>query len=333
MESKEIFVRFLAASDRIANSWNLEEGFSGLAHAAQAVLGAKSVAIVLVGEDSPNLRIISSIGLSREFINHYKPSLRDNPVLQRVVLGRDPVAIEDLSHAGAEFEALRLELQSGSVLALPIVAMHRSVGLVIAAADEPRHFTPDRVVLMRLVAHLAAGCHTRCALYDERRRLAAIDPDTGLWTFEFFCHRLDEEIARCNRHRLPLALLLIDVDGFLRFKESYGETAADELFATVISVTRSTVRGIDLIGRLGLDDILLALPQTDLPGAKIAAERSLAAIREAKFPQGVRVTCSAGVATLHPGEMEAGALLARAQKSLYSARLKGADAMATEADI
>jgi diguanylate cyclase (GGDEF)-like protein len=334
MEAHEIFERFLAAGDRIANSWNIEEGFSGLAHAAQAVLGAKSVALIVAGEDSPYLRIISSVGLSGTFINHYKPSLQDNPVLQRVVLGREPVSLEDLSVAGPECDALRLECQYGSVLAMPIVAMHRSVGLIVAASDEPRYFTAARVVLLRLVAHMAAGCHTRCALYDERRRLAAIDPDTGLWTFEFFCHRLDEEIARCCRHRLPLALLLLDVDGFLRFKESFGEQAADELFATFIAVTRSTMRGIDLLGRLGLDDLLVVLPQTDLQGAKVAAERSLAAIRGAKFPRpDVCVTCSVGVATLHPGETEAGAILARVQKCLYTARLKGQGAIATEAEI
>jgi diguanylate cyclase (GGDEF)-like protein len=334
MECKEIFERFLAAGDRIANSWNLEEGFSGCAHAAQAVLDAKSVAIILVGEDAPYLRIISSVGLSRAFINQYKPALPDNPVLQRVVLGRQTVAVEDLSAVGPEFDGLRLDARDGAILAVPIVAMHRAVGLVVAAADEPRHFTPERVDLLGLVAHMSAGCHTRCALYDERRRLAAIDPDTGLWTFEFFCHRLEEEIARSCRHRLPLALLLIDVDSFLRFKDSYGQKAADELFAAVIAVTRSTVRGIDLLGRLGLDDLLLALPQTDLPGAIIAAERSLAAIREGKFPQpDFPVTCSAGVATLHPGETDAGPLLARVQKCLYAARLTGRDVLATEAEI
>lgn len=331
--SKEIFERFLAAGDRIANSWNLEEGFSGLAHAAQAVLGAKSVAIALAGEDSPQLRIISSVGVSGSFMNNYKPTLVDQPVLQRIVLGAEPVSIEDLSVTGPECDVLRLELPYGSVLAMPIVAMHRPVGVIIVGSEAPHHFTTERFTLLRLVAHMAAACHTRCALYDERRRLAAIDPDTGLWTFEFFCHRLDEEIARCCRHRLPLALLLIDVDGFLRFKESYGEKAADQLFSTVIEVTRSTVRGIDLLGRLGLDDLLLALPQTDLQGARIAAERSLAAIREAKFPEGFRVTCSAGVATLHPGEMEAGAILSRVQKCLYTARLKGRDAIATETEI
>ena len=278
--------------------------------------------------------IISGLGLSRAFINNYKPSLRDHPALQRIILGGHPVALDDLALAGPEFDALRLELPCGSVLALPIVAMHQSVGLIIAAADQPHHFTPERVKILRLLAYMAAGCHTRCALYDERRRLAAIDPDTGLWTFEFFCHRLDEEIARSCRHRLPLALLLIDVDGFLRFKERHGEKAADELFATVIALTRSTVRGIDLLGRLGLDGLLLALPQTDLPGAIIAAERSLAAIREAKFHHADSpVTSSAGVATLHPGETAAGPLLARVQRSLYSAHLKGHDAIATEAEI
>lgn len=331
MDSKEVYQQLLAGSERLSSSWELEEGLSGLVHMAHAILEADAVAIALVKETQDYLRFVAATGLSETFMNRQKLPLGHTEV-QRVLGGREDVSVEDGSRVNGPLKDLFLETHTGSLLATPIVAMQRAVGMVLAASDQPRHFSQEHRQVLKLTAAMATGCYDRWSLYEDRRRLMAIDPTTGLWAFEFFCSRLTEEISRCRRHKMPLSLMLIDPDGLVKYKETYGEEAADEVFRAMIQVVRGTVRGIDLVGRFGLNELLVATPQTDLQGATIAAERIRDAVEQTRFPRtGERITVSTGVSTLHSGgDDDVGLLLSRAQKGLYAARLQGSNCVVPE---
>ena len=330
MELNEVCRRFLGACDRIANSWSIEEGLSTLGQMVTSLIEARSVAIILASHDDGARRIVASRGLSAAFLNRHTFAA-DDPGLQRVFDGGEDILIGRIDPADPQCAALRLESHDGSLMATPIIAMNRPIGLVIATAAQPDAFDDDHLMVLKLTARLAGACHDRCALYEERRRWMAIDRTTGLWSFEFFCNRMSEDIARSRRQNAPLSVALMDIDGFLRYRQVHGSEAADDLFIRLVEVARTAVRGIDFMGRFGLDEVLIALPQTDLPGAVKAAERIRLAVENGDLPPApTGITASVGVATLHDDENQPAAMIERAKRAVYAARLQGGNGVSAE---
>ncbi|NIA21344.1 MAG: diguanylate cyclase [Anaerolineaceae bacterium] len=330
MEFKEVCERLLGACQKVSGSWSLEEGLSALAHVAYSLLKPQAVAIVLLADDQPHLKVMGSRGLSAGFINHHQ-MLPEDPAIQRVVVGQEDVLIGRIDPAHPRVGALRMEIEQGSLLATPVVAMGRPIGLIVATSAAEDYFTDDHLLVLQLISRIAGTCHGRCSLYDERRRLRALDPATGIWSFEYFCTRFTDEIARSRRHGEPLSLMLVDIDHFVGYKKVHGEQAADELFRLFVEVVRGEIRGIDFLGRFSLDDLLVALPGTDSDGAAKVGQRILEAVRSATFPAVESgVTVSIGVVTLGGSDDNIGLLLERAQRALYSAQLQGNDCLKTE---
>jgi diguanylate cyclase (GGDEF)-like protein len=325
MDTQSVLTRLLSACDRISRSWNLEEGLSALVHALYSLLRPQSVAVALA-DDRPGLfRIVAWRGLSAGFVNHHR-FLATDPLMRRLLVAREMVSFPDFAPGDDQpAAALRLETPSGSLLAAPIEAMNRPVGMIIITDDKPEQFHEAEMLLIGIAARIAGACHDRCALYAERQHLSCVDQESGLWAFEFFCRRMSEEVARSRRAGKPVSLMLIDIDGYMAFSETHGPQATDELFTRFADLVRRTMRGIDFAGRFALDDILVALPETSLSGAHKAAERILTTLREQPVGHGGQVmTASIGVSQLSLTEDDGiGPMLERAQKALYLAQFHG----------
>jgi diguanylate cyclase (GGDEF)-like protein len=331
MDFRDVCQRLLGACQRISGSWSLEEGLSGLAHTAFSLLKPRAVAVAMLTENRSQLKIVGSHGLSATFLNHASLT-PDDPSIAQVLDGGLDVLVENICPNDQGVGALRLENTEGSLIATPIVEMNRPGGLVVATSDQPAYFGPDHQLVLQLVSRLAAACHGRCQLYDERRRMQVVDADTGVWAFEFFCARLNDEMARSRRHGQPLSLLLIDIDHFARFKRTHGQEAADELFKALVDSVRLHLRGIDFLGRFGRDELLVSLPDTDVRGAAKAGRRILDAIGASTLgPHESRVTASAGVTAVRSDDANATLLLERVQRALFTAHLEGSDSLQTEA--
>lgn len=332
IDAREMCQRFLDACDRISCSWSLAEGLSGLGQLAHFLLRPHSVAVALLTGEDGLLKILASRGVSGAFLSHHTMAA-DQPGVQRVVLAGEDVRVAEIVPGDPLCEALRLETASGSLIATPIFAMSRPIGLMVATSEQAGYFDEDHLLVLKLIARMAASCHDRCALYEERRRWMAVEPDTGLWSFEFFCNRMGEEIARSRRQKAPLSLILVDIDGFLRYKQTHGSDAAHELFMRCIEITRSAVRGIDFMGRFGTDEVLVALPQTDLRGAVKAGQRICEAVEKtepAKAGHGISV--SIGVASLHGEDDQPGIIIDRARRALFSTVARGGNCVCAEAE-
>jgi diguanylate cyclase (GGDEF)-like protein len=136
---------------------------------------------------------------------------------------------------------------------------------------------------------------------------------------------LDDEIRRARRTSSPCAIALIDLDWFKRINDAYGHPTGDEVLRTFAITVFANIRNIDRFGRYGGEEFLLILPDApDDTGARIL-DRLRAIIAEldwSAFSPGMRVTISAGVATLQPDETP-DTFLARADSALYAAKARG----------
>src|SRR5579872_414266 len=179
------------------------------------------------------------------------------------------------------------------------------------------------------------GSSLRKMLYDRSfelkeankriEELAEIDDLTGSLNRRSIMRTLNEEIARAQRGGSPCSIALIDLDWFKRINDTYGHPTGDEVLRTFAITVFANIRNIDRFGRFGGEEFLLVLPDTLHETAVRILERLRAITAELDwnaFSSGLRVTISAGIATLNPGETS-DTILARADHALYAAKAQG----------
>ena len=112
-------------------------------------------------------------------------------------------------------------------------------------------------------------------LEDDERAVAGHDPVTGLVDLREFCLRLEIELSRARRHDRPLALALLDLEGFTTLNARHGRAAGDEALCAVAGILSRFLRAYDLACRTHGDEFALLLPETDEDGALCCLERIL----------------------------------------------------------
>ena len=152
--------------------------------------------------------------------------------------------------------------------------------------------------------------------------LATTDGLTGLKNHRAFQERLQGDCETAERHQTPLSLLLLDVDHFKQFNDTFGHPAGDAVLKQVARLLEHTMRDCDFVARYGGEEFVVVLPQTDQAGALRAAERCRAAVENADWDCRA-VTASFGVATLSLDCTGSDALIAAADQALYAAKFNG----------
>ncbi|GGD95428.1 hypothetical protein GCM10011390_12710 [Aureimonas endophytica] len=157
---------------------------------------------------------------------------------------------------------------------------------------------------------------------QELKLLAETDLLTGLANRRKLDEELGREIAFTGRARVPLSIILGDIDRFKSINDRHGHKAGDKVLAIFAEVLRDRQRPADTIGRWGGEEFMLICPGSALEPAVEFAEAIRSAIEATSFPVAGRQTCSFGVATLQPGET-ADELVARADAALYAGKRNG----------
>jgi diguanylate cyclase (GGDEF)-like protein len=108
---------------------------------------------------------------------------------------------------------------------------------------------------------------------EELNRLASFDALTGLYNRRLFLLRLEEELSRAARRKLPLCLLYIDIDHFKLFNDTHGHAAGDAVLRQVAEIMARGLRKSDVLGRIGGEEFSILLPETTGQGGQLISER------------------------------------------------------------
>ncbi len=155
------------------------------------------------------------------------------------------------------------------------------------------------------------------------------DALTGLRNRRYFDQRISEEVALSTRYKLPLTLMLIDVDHFKKINDTYGHTVGDEVLQTLSKIIQNVVRDSDIVARYGGEEIVIITPNTTKEEAAILAERLREKVEQTKVAtiattqEVVQVTISIGLCSLSPIITDKEALLEESDQSLYLAKKYG----------
>jgi diguanylate cyclase (GGDEF)-like protein len=160
---------------------------------------------------------------------------------------------------------------------------------------------------------------------EELERLAVTDDLTGLHNRKHLDRRLADEIARSDRYEHPFVMMMIDVDHFKNYNDTWGHQAGDDVLRRVASVFTLALRDVDYCARYGGEEFFALLPQTPLTSGAGVAERVRATAEEVLGgeEENAPVTVSVGIAEYPNHGATAEALVEAADRALYVAKEKG----------
>jgi diguanylate cyclase (GGDEF)-like protein/PAS domain S-box-containing protein len=161
--------------------------------------------------------------------------------------------------------------------------------------------------------------------------LATTDGLTKLRNRRYFMERLESEIQGCLRNDASLSIILMDLDRFKHYNDSFGHPAGDAVLRSVASILQDTYRPTDVCARYGGEQFIILLPHTGRDGALAAAQRCRASIEQAPWPFRA-ITASFGVSTYLPGA-DYQPLIEDADRALYHCKQHGRNCVAHVFDI
>jgi diguanylate cyclase (GGDEF)-like protein len=185
------------------------------------------------------------------------------------------------------------------------------------------------LVALGLVAYVSAivGREQRHAR-EEALRLSQFDSLTGLHSRDYFLAEIEQEILRASRSGRPFAMLMFDLDGLKAANDRFGHASGDALLRAVAETLRGDIRATDVAARYGGDEFVLLLPETDLDGAMLVADKVRIDIGRLALPhdgQVIRTSASIGLVTFPDDGRTSTELMRRADLAMYEAKRRGRD--------
>jgi two-component system cell cycle response regulator len=166
----------------------------------------------------------------------------------------------------------------------------------------------------------------RIRMMEKLQKLAVTDGLTKLYNSRSFYSQLETEVDRFNRYKHPLALLLLDLDHFKEYNDSYGHLEGDKILVRFSQIIKSCLRANDTAYRYGGEEFTVILPETGVEEAGTVAQRIRAALEAERFSplngKAVRLTISIGV-TEYQFKEELSSFIQRADKAMYRSKQKG----------
>jgi len=260
---------------------------------------------------------------------HYFAGASPRDLMDRWVMDRKlSLLVTDLAQ-DSRFKTVRAGNEVRSVLAAPIVVERQLVGLIRLNGFEPQMYSVGDLRILEALSLMASLALENLQLLAKLHEGAVRDNLTGLYTRKFFDERLGEEILRAGRYQTEFCLLMMDIDHFKRYNDTYGHAAGDQVLVRFSQVLGRLVRPVDFLARYGGEEFVLVLPQVSLVQAREMAENIRRAIASEVFQFGQdasmreSVTVSIGLSNFPNEATIASQLLRVADYRLYQAKEGG----------
>jgi diguanylate cyclase (GGDEF)-like protein len=239
--------------------------------------------------------------------------------------------IIDCKHCG--------DRQTGSTLCMPMVIQSKTAGLFVQHYHEKNYLLNEdesidqqiHDIMLIIVEHLSLAL-TNIKLRETLHLQSIVDPLTGLYNRRYLDERIKEESGRLDRHKFPVGVLMLDVDNFKIFNDTYGHECGDIVLKELGYLLKKCVRVEDVLCRYGGEEFIAILIQSPYEATCKKAEELCAIIRDdlkvVHKSEELTITISIGVASCpeHGKDIEKAILLA--DTMLYKAKAEGRDRVA-----
>ena len=184
----------------------------------------------------------------------------------------------------------------------------------------------DLVKVGRAIFKFLSGDNIESSYHEEIFRLSTVDGLTQVFNRRYFMETLERELSRARRYERPLALLIFDIDHFKQCNDTYGHRAGDFVLRRIAELVTMRARKVDVVARYGGEEFAVILPEIEIQGAKLFAEKIRGLVEEETFAfegRKIPVTISIGVADLDSLVANADDLIQTADRRLYAAKAGG----------
>ncbi len=216
---------------------------------------------------------------------------------------------------------------------VPFIIKDQPLGALLADRQTSQvPITEEEIPILQMFANQAGLAIENAKLYKQIEDLAITDGLTNLFNHRYFQDCLKLEVQRMsryeNRHDICLSLLMIDVDHFKQYNDTYGHQAGDRVLNEMGQLLKNSLRKVDVVARYGGEEFVIVLPMTTKEQAVMLAERLRASVEKYPFETADKtslgpVTISLGVATYREDGMNEQDLIGIADQCLYAAKQAG----------
>ncbi|MBT4311371.1 MAG: sensor domain-containing diguanylate cyclase [Anaerolineae bacterium] len=214
-----------------------------------------------------------------------------------------------------------------SILYIPLIAKGQLVGFSeIWESRHKKEFSDAEINLCTILSQQAVIALENAHMFDQVKHYASHDELTGLYNRRWLLELAQAEFNRCIRYDRSISLLMLDIDNFKNFNDTYGHAIGDEVLQAVANFCKESMRDSDFLGRYGGEEFVLVLTETLQEEAKIFAERLRKNIAKTMIPTDkgeLSVTVSIGLAENDGITPNLEKLIDRADQAMYVAKKKG----------
>ena len=214
-----------------------------------------------------------------------------------------------------------------SHLTLPLAVEGEMIGCISVNSDQPNAFDAQHLQFFSVIGCQMAATLEHLRRFTSVKSMATYDVLTGLYNRRYFEERLKFETERCFSYRIPLSLVMVDIDHFKKVNDTFGHPEGDMILREVASLLTKSVRKKDTVVRYGGEEFILILPEADIEASSIIAERIRLLVESTLFDVGkaqLNITVSLGISSFPIHQAGSGSdLIKMADQALYDAKRKG----------
>ncbi len=285
-----------------------------------SILQAETASVMLLDESGTELLSRASSGLTDEEEKNITFKVGEG-VAGWVVKNGLAASIPDVSKDERFKVSEHQRNVISSLLAVPLKIHNNIIGVLTATHSSVDAFDIQDETILTLLGNSIVLDIENARLY----RLSITDPLTKAYNRQFLYTRLPEEILRAERYKVPLSIVIFDVDYFKKFNDTYGHNAGDFILKGLVSVARDNIRAADLLVRYGGEEFLIIVPESNLEETFTMADRIRQEVEKSSFifeEKNLTITISLGVAMFRDG-LTAEDFIKSADKALYVAKQNG----------
>lgn len=220
-----------------------------------------------------------------------------------------------------------------SQAAVPLIYQGNAVGfLLVRAGDPARVWADNELLLLHTVADQLTVAVNQASLFAQMEQQALTDGLTGCFNRRSFDLQLERDLHLATRMRQPVSLIMIDLDHFKRINDRAGHETGDIALRMLADALRAELRAVDTAVRFGGDEFAVILPQANIEGALLVAERLRAGIEQIEVPGYGRMTASIGLASFPIHASSRNGLVVAADRALYNSKNFGRNRVSTPPD-
>ncbi|MDH5696844.1 MAG: diguanylate cyclase, partial [Dehalococcoidia bacterium] len=306
----------------MTSSLDVHQIYDSFIRELRKVVDVDLAAVVLVeGEELNLLALTSEIGSAWQTGDRL--SLKGTAT-EWVVTHKEALVEPNLTQE-SKFWTGKYHLKQGvqSMVFLPLLVHGEAIGSLCIASRRPNAYSQSQVQLLSQLASRIATSIENARLYARAEQRARIDELTGLWNRRHLMERVQIEIGRHSRYGGTFSLIILDLDSFKAFNDSYGHIAGDKLLKQLGTVLKGAIRDADEAFRYGGDEFAILLPQTSIKDAHEVAERVRRRIASEIKAGSTSMTASLGLANWPVDGIAINEIINAADKALYYAKQSG----------